>query len=245
MTSVARFCLVFAALAASGCAGGTETGNPSFTSSLSYTGYSSRPDEVGLREDGSVATVESAWFNLDRISVNGAGSCDTDAIPAFVVPALGAGDHAAGNHNTLKYEARPGAFCGVNVPFVPVTESAGAPAELLGHALLLTGKLADGTRFRIVSDATPVVALEASGVAFTLTEKSGNLLLAFDFAAWLSGVDFAEAERSADAILISQEANLPLLQRFDAALAPGVHLFRDRDGDGVLDTMPEELARAR
>lgn len=243
-SGVLPLCCAFAAVAAVGCAGGTETGNPPFTSTLSYTGYSSRPSEVGLREGGSVATVESAWFTLDRISVRQAGSCETDATPAFSVQALGSGDHAAGRHNSTPYEARPGSFCGVNVPFVRVSESPEVPAELSGHAVWLAGKLADGTPFTIVSDLAPVVTLKSGPAAFALAEDSGNLLLAFDFATWLAGFSFAGAERSANAIVISDASNLALLHGFEAAIAPGIHLFRDRDGDGVLDADPEELAHA-
>lgn len=238
---LAASCLCLATLAA-GCAGGTETGNPSFTSALGYTGYSSKPEEIALRDGGRVASVQSAWFELDRISVLASGACGSDAPPAFVVPALGLGDHAAGNHNSTAYQAEPGSFCAVEIPFVRVTEPARAPAELAGRALLLTGTLADGTPFTIASDTTPVVRLEADAGSFALARGEGDLLVAFDFATWLGNVDFSSADRGADGLVISNQTNPALLQAFEAALAPGIHLFRDRDGDGVLDANPEELA---
>lgn len=238
--------VVFIALIAlaSGCAGGTETGNPSFTATLSYTGYSSDPSAIALRAAGSVAAVESAWFELDRI-VSAASSCGTGAEAPFVVSALGLGDHAAGKHNSISFRTSPGDFCGIDVPFKRVADAMGAPDALAGQGLLMTGKLADGTPFTIVSGATPVIRLQATSDGFSLNEGERDLLLGFDFATWLSGVDFSSAERGGDAILISEGSNPALLESFEAALAAGLRLYRDRDGDGVLDTNPEELARVR
>ncbi|HWA78598.1 MAG TPA: hypothetical protein VG937_39960 [Polyangiaceae bacterium] len=237
-------CLCLASLAM-GCAGGTETGNPSFTSALSYTGYSSKPEDIALQDGGRVASVQSAWFELDRVSVLASGACGSDAPPAFVVPALGLGDHAAGNHNSTAYQAEPGSFCAVEVPFVRVSDPAGAPAELAGRALLLTGKLADGTPFSIESDKASVVRLEAETGSFALAQGEGELLIAFDFANWLGSVDFALAERGAGGVVISSASNPTLLEAFEASLGPGIHLFRDRDGDGMLDAAPEELAHGK
>jgi hypothetical protein len=237
-----RLWVALIVLAGGGCASGTETGNPSITGQLSYTGYSSNPSEVGLRVGGSLATVKSAWFDLERIDVSAAGSCGTGAAPAFVVPALGLGDHASGNHNSTAFEARDGSFCGLDVPFALVADASGAPAALLGRAFLVSGEVPDGTPFTIVSEAAPVVRLQATKGSFSLPESEPDLLLGFDFATWLSGLDFAGADRTAGAILISKDSNPALLQSFDAALARGLHLYRDRDGDGALDENPELLA---
>jgi hypothetical protein len=227
------------------CTGGTETGNPVVSGSLSYTGYSSASDRIGVGEGGEVATVMQAWFALDSVSISKEG-CDSGRGRDFEVAALGLGDHAAGAHVSTEYEAEAGTFCRVELPFVAVADDANAgPEELRGHSLLLTGKLADGTELTIVSDARPVVELEAEAGGFELQSGLADALVAFDFATWLDGVDFDSAEREGDAVVISADSNPELLQAFDANLAAGIVLYRDADADGVLDDQPEELARVR
>lgn len=229
------------------CTGGTETGNPVVTGTLSYSGYSSAPDRVGVGvgEGGDVATIEQAWFALDRVAISTEG-CEQGRGQDFEVPALGLGDHAAGAHVSTDYEAEAGTFCHVELPFLSVAEDAEAgPVELRGHSLLIVGQLADGTALSIVSDARPRVLLEADASGFVLDLGSSSALLTFDFARWLEGVDLAQAERVDDAVVISPDSNPELLEALEANLAAGVVLYRDAEGDGVLDDEPEELARAR
>lgn len=227
------------------CTGGTETGNPVVAGTLSYSGYSSEPDRIGVGEGGDVATIEQAWFALDRVAISKQG-CDQGRGQDFEVPALGLGDHAAGAHVSTAYEAEAGAFCHVELPFVPVADDAeSGPAELRGHSLLIVGQLADGTALSILSDAQPSVVLEADADGFVLETGLSDALVAFDFARWLEGIDFAQAERIDDTIVISAESNAALLEQVEANLAAGIVLYRDADADGVLDDDPEELARVR
>ena len=55
---------LFFLLATAGCAGsggsGTETGNPLVRGKVSYAGLSSLPDQYGVREAATVATVDRA-----------------------------------------------------------------------------------------------------------------------------------------------------------------------------------------
>jgi hypothetical protein len=239
---------VLCALSCLACNSGTETGNPSLTGALSYTGYSSKPAYVGVREAGSVATIENAWLDLDSVSISPDGDCGISGGEAFVVPALGVGDHAAGAHNFTAYAAKAGSFCRVDLPFarVPSDASSGnVPDQLPGNSLLITGTLSDGTPFSIASSATPVVQLRAEGAGFMLSADQPDAVMAFDFAAWLDGVDFDAAERSDGQIVISTDSNSSLLATFEQNLAAGVTLYRDRDGDGVIDVDAELLARGQ
>lgn len=239
-----KLCVALAAaFLACSCAGGTETGNPSFTTALSYTGYSSLPSQFGLLQGGSIATIDSAWFDLAEISFSSDESCGAGGNERIQTPALGVGDHAAGNHNSTAYQGRAGTFCSVEVPFSSVASASNtAPSELIGHALLVRGTLADGTPFSIVSDATPMVELRAMQGGFELEPSSGDLLLAFDFATWLKNVDFSAAERRDGVVVISREMNPAELVAFDAALPVGIALYRDRDRDGRIDPDAEQLA---
>jgi hypothetical protein len=239
---------VLCALSCLACNGGTETGNPSLTGALSYTGYSSKPAEYGVRDAGSVATIENAWLDLDSVSISPQGACGIEGGEEFEVPGLGVGDHAAGAHNFTAYAAKAGAFCSVDLPFarVPADASSGKlPDELPGNSLLITGTLADGTPFSIASSATPVVELRAEGAGFVLSADQPDAVLAFDFAAWLDGVDFDAAERSDGQVVISADSNSSLLDAFEQNLAAGVALYRDRDGDGLIDDDAELLARSQ
>lgn len=241
-------CLMVGALPCVACNSGTETGNPSFGGALSYTGYSSKPDDYGVREGGALATVESVWLDLDTVRVSPEGPCGIDEGDAFTAPALGVGDHAAGAHNFTPFATTAGAFCSFDLPFLRIPASAkqaGLPVDARGQSVLFVGRLRDGTPFSIASTATPVVQLHGEGSGFALSADQSDLLLAFDFAAWLEGLDFDAAERVDGRIVISASSNSQLLDAFEANLALGVALYRDGDGDGQLDPEAEPLAHAR
>lgn len=238
---------VACALLSVACTGGTETGNPSLNGALSYTGYSSRPAEYGVGDSGAVASVASAWLDLDTVRISPEGECGIDGGEPFSVPGLGIGDHAAGGHNFTAYTATAGSFCNVGLPFarVPSGANANLPDELRGNSLLLAGKLADGTPFSIASDAIPVIELRAEAGGFVLSADQPDALIAFDFAAWLEGLEFDSAERSDGQVVVSSSSNSSLLATFEANLGAGVALYRDRDGDGALDVDAELLARGQ
>ncbi len=240
-----RFLACLGFLAAVGCTGGTETGNPSITGQLSYTGTSSAPTEIGVRQGGGVASVKNAWLELDQVTVSSSGACGLAGGDTFKVNALGVGDHAAGRHNVTAFEAIPGAFCSLQLPFARVpSDAADAPVDLRGHAIVLAGELADGTPFSIESDLAQVVRLQAAASGFDISRERANTLIAFDFAAWLKDLDLANASREGGRIIVSETSNITLLRAFEAQLASGVALYRDTDGDGVLDVAPELLATA-
>jgi len=234
-------CIALTALSGA-CGSGTETGNPSVTGSLSYTGLSSAPTQYGLREAGSVAMITNAWLALDAVQITPSGDCGIEGGQAFTIPALGVGDHAAGNHNFTTYAAEPGRFCRVRLPFAQAPAGTG-PDEVAGASLLIVGSLADGTPFTIESSVELSVELKADAPnGFALAAESTNTLLVFDFATWLRDVEFGAAERSHDAIVISSTSNPELLLSFEQNLAAGVALYRDRDADGQLDPEPGRLA---
>lgn len=227
------------------CTGGTETGNPVVTGSLSYTGFSSAPEQYGIGEGGEVATIEAAWFNLAEVRVSATG-CGAPAHADFEIAGLGLGDHAAGNHNSTAFEVSAGSFCQVELPFVSVpADASSGPERLRGHAVLLEGRLANGTPFSILSDAAPRLPLQSEPGGFALSAGRADALVAFDFAVWLGRLDFAGATVNDGALEISAASNRSLLEPFEEDLGAGVVLYRDGDADGVVDEEPEELARVR
>lgn len=234
------------ALLASACTGGTETGNPPFSGALSYTGFSSEPDRIAVRRAGSELTVQQAWLDLDSVSFSARGDCElAEEDAALTLPGLGVGDHAAGVHVITEFEAAPASFCRIELPFVRADAPGPGPNEVAGNSVLLLGELADGTAVSIASQRAPVVKLEAEAGGFRLDAEQAELLLAFDFAAWLKGVDLGAAERTAGAISIDVEHNPALLDAFEQNLSRGVSLHRDRDGDGQLDVDSRPIAEPR
>ncbi|MDF3066559.1 MAG: hypothetical protein K0R38_2160 [Polyangiaceae bacterium] len=230
---------------ATGCTGGTETGNPPFVAALAYTGTSSAPEDYALDSRGAVATVRSAWLDLEAVTLTPEGSCDGTGQP-LVSPALGVGDHAAGAHVETSFEASAGRFCTATLPFVRArTVPSSAPEELEGRSVLLLGELSDGTPFSIASELEPRFELAAISSGIQLSPGDASLLVAFDFAAWLRPVRFAVATREDGQIHIDAGSNPELLARFEAALGEGVALYRDPNADGVLDDDSELLARPR
>lgn len=230
-----------------GCSSGTETGNPSFQAELSYTAYSSHPLDVSVRQPGPPAVVDSAWLDLASVGLVTAGTCGATTPVTSPIPALGIGDHAAGKHNVTLFQLDAGTYCSLDLPFVLADASAlngDAPAELVRHSMLIEGTLSDGSAFSILSDATPTVHLVADTGSFEITKEQSKVLIAFDVAAWLSGLDWTNATRTLGAVHISSMENPLLLAQFEANLPLGVALYRDPDGDGKLDPNPLRLAHS-
>ncbi len=226
----------------SACAGGTETGNPPFTATLSYAAYSS-DESVSLRSTGASRVVQSVWLDLADVSLRADPACGSSRLESTPVPALGIGDHAAGAHNFTSFEGRVERYCALDLPMLRAPNSAGAPPDYAGLSVLLTGTLADGTPYRVASRVTPTLRLAADRDSFELSAAESHLLVAFDVAAWLAGVDLESAERSADGISVSETENPALLRLFEANLASGVALYRDA-GDGKWQAASERIAHA-
>jgi len=228
-----------------GCTGGTETGNPPFKAELSYTAYSSDPTRVGVRAPSTQLVVDNAWLDLDGVALLGTGSC-ADTTPATLsLPALGIGDHAAGQHNATVFRVASGDYCALEVPFVLAPQSEvgeGAPPDLARHSIMLAGALSDGTPFTLLSASTPRVRLLADAGSFEISAQSSRTLIAFDLAAWLADLNWEQAARVDGVIHISTDENAALLAQFEGQLARGIALYRDEDGDGQLDAQPERLA---
>lgn len=238
-----RALLLGVAVAAAGCAGGTETGNPPIQAKLSYAAYSSEPG-VGVREPAATATVASVWLALSDVGFTPGSGCAAEATPRFHAPGIGVGDHASGEPVTTDFTLEPGAYCAVSLPLTLATEPpADAPAALRGASVLVTGTLADGTPFVLRSRTTEAFSLRADTGEFSMATGQSDTLLGFDVAVWLGGTDWSSADSAADGITISAEQNPHLLERFEANLPHGVRLFRDREGDGRLDPELETLAR--
>lgn len=234
----ARTSAIFAALLAS-CTG-TETGNP-YTAELSASAYSRDPGiAVGA---GSGVVVESAWIALDAVRFFPETSC-TDAAHAEDALSAPLAIELVAGASPGAFELTHARYCRAEVRVHPVAAlPAGAPPELEGQTIVARGTRADGTAFVVVSGAVPVIDLQPTAGAIDVAAAAGPLLLAFDMAEWLAGVDLAGATVSPDGIVhVDASSNAALLSIFDANVARSGQLFDDAAGDGHVDTSDPVLA---
>jgi hypothetical protein len=235
-------CCLFA-----GCAG-TETGNPSFDGALGYDAYSSAPrvalqqSELSARDP--VTDVQATWLVLGDVSFLGDAHCETARpVAAPAVPGLGADDHVGSQAQPTPFELGSGYYCGVRLPLLQTESVPGAPSELTGHSLMLAGQLEDGRAFELLSRWSDVLVLRAQQ-GFQLDAAQPDVLIGFDLAHWLDGLDWNAAQiDDSGKIVVDDTHNTELLSAFEQRLPGGVALFRDSDGDGMLDHDPVELAR--
>lgn len=218
------------ACCALGCAGGTETGNPSFEGQLAYDAYSSDVTAVALRAGSQdppaegATVIESVWLVLGDISFS--VPCGPEGDAPVHATGIGEGDHAAQGRVVTALTLAAGEYCSVLVPLerAPQVPMAG-PAELGGHSILIQGVTPDGARFRVRSAMQG--ALELSGaMPFELSQDAGTVLIGFDLATWVGAIDWSEAERDGDAIEVDATHNPALLARFEAMIASGTGLYR-------------------
>jgi hypothetical protein len=221
-----------------GCAGGTETGNPSFEGQLAYDAYSSDVTTAALSAGSDAVpagatVIDSVWLVLGDVSFS-AGCAPSGALEPHAT-GIGEGDHAAQGRVVTALALPEGEYCSVRVPLerAPETPTAG-PAELGAHSILIQGVTPDGAHFRVRSALQG--ALELSGATpFELSEDAGTVLIGFDLAVWIGVIDWSEAARDGDMIAIDDQNNAALLARFEAALASGTGLYRS-DATAPIDS---------
>jgi hypothetical protein len=113
---------------------------------------------------------------------------------------------------------------------------------LRGHSLLVSGRLADGRHFELRSALQRELVLRGDQ-DFELDGTHPGVLVGFDVALWLAGLDWDGADVDDDGDIIADEThNAALLEGFERQFAHGVSLFRDDDRDGLLDPEPVPLA---
>ncbi|MEQ8460468.1 MAG: hypothetical protein RLO52_17800 [Sandaracinaceae bacterium] len=202
-----------------GCLG-TETGNPP-AAPAALTARSSDPS-ISIGE-GDGTRVEAAWISLGPIRVREGVACDRLRAAPIAEPRVI--DLVRGELGTL--DAAEG--CGLHVGLAQATEG---PPELAGLVLFARGVRADGAPFTAQVAMDHGVDLESMG-PLVLSEAQ-SVLLTFDVAAWLVGLEAAVPDPDGVIRIGPDDAGL------DGALLRSVDLFEDTDGDGSLD--PAEVA---
>jgi hypothetical protein len=243
----ASFCALLLAL---GCTG-TETGNPSFEGELAYDAYSSEPAVAALREGEQGAVVAQAWLVLGDVTFVDNNHCAEPEQAQGHADGLGPGDHASEGGARTRFWLPIGQYCGLRLPLERAGERelpAGAPEELRDHSIVLAGELPEreGMPFVIASAQRDTIELVAADGSFELGPDSARVLLAFDLAVWLAGVDLAGAEPDAEGRLVISDSSHPeLLERFERNSRTGIDVFLDPKGKGIFEAAGDRLAGTR
>lgn len=226
------------------CAG-TETGNPSFMGSLGYTAYTSDVSVAALNKSNeSAPSVEQAWMVLGDVRFVEGDECMSAKNGELAAKGIGIGDHATGHPVHTDLELPEGRYCGVSFPLIVAGKDVGtAPMQLAKHSVVIVGKRDDGAAFELRSTFAKDLFLEAPAGGFEMNEADGSVLIGFDVAVWLSGVELDRASTGADGnVLIDATHNPDLLADFDRNVQRGVALYRDEKASGKVDPSAKPLA---
>lgn len=220
------FRVAAALLLAGGCAG-TETGNPTLPAvELRVTGFTSDFNAVAVAKPGGPnITVERAFAALDAIELfpcaSGLPPQRFEGIAAELTqkPPLELGAPGTDQH-----------YCSARVALGATAEP--TLPELDGLSVFVEGTRADGTPFRIASAEPVTVDLHTNppNTPFSAT----GLLLGFDFAIWLDGVDLDGATVESSLVTLDATHNVEALAVFEAQGALSPALYDDSDGNGQL-----------
>ncbi len=241
MTPRIRIALIaLLALAGAAACEGTETGNP-IRAEVRVHAHSSVPAAVAVAVGAGGAVVTGTWIAAGGLELIGSDCAEASGQTG----PLPAGDYASGGAPQLALELLDPVQCAARVRVTPAAAVGDAPTALVGHTVLLVGTRRDGTPFQLRTTAAGTLTLAATASSFTLDEDMPALFLGFDVATWLDGVDLDGAVANGSGLVLIEPATDPArVAAFDAALAAGVELYRDRDGNGRVDG-PDDTLLAR
>jgi hypothetical protein len=224
------------ALSGPSCEGGTEVGNPL---SIGLTAY--QLSSQALRGEAVPAAgkivVDAAWLAFRELKLRPAAACeDRTAIEVngpLAVDLLGPIPDPLRN-----LPADPGGYCRVEFKWHKVSGVLpGAPAELNEVAVYVGGTRRDGRRFVIRSERNDTLELRGRGGSFSIEPTLVGLFVGFNMQLWLNGVDIDGAIAGPDNVVrIEKGRNEAQLEVFERNVATAAKLFKDRNGDGQLNS---------
>jgi hypothetical protein len=227
--------------------GGSETGNPVLPTRIGLDARSSDPDAVAVAvSSGAAGTViDAAWLAFGELALLRGAECaqlgdyDSDGPTEHVA------DFAQSDAR-ITVEIVPDDYCGLVLPLELQTPElpAEAPRELADHSIVLLGERGDGTPFMLTHPEQDELELAAEDGTFEVAPRRAELLLSFDVAVWMKGVNLDSAVIEDDgSIRIDADHNRALLDAFERNLECSLELYRDLDEDGAVGPGDELLAR--
>jgi hypothetical protein len=228
-----------------GCAGGSETGNPALPTPISLGVRSSDVDAIAISQGAQGTLLAQAWVAFGEPVFLDAAQCARFGNINLPNATLKVADLAQPDVR-VSIHLHDGTYCGVALPLQNATTVLpdGAPSELLDHSILLRGKRADATPFSLAYPEHDELELAAVSASIHVTADSAPLLLSFDVATWMDGVDLDSGEIDSDGVIRIDAASNPLLlNRFEQNLACSLELYADQNGDAQVDGTDTRLAR--
>jgi hypothetical protein len=206
----------------------TDTGNPYINARLHA--HSSMPSAVPVGTQlGTIANTATVWIAAGAVAVTDAACAPL----ATSIAGAGIADYAA-TTPLLRIDdvAADDTLCGGRLALAAGTLPNGAPPELAGHTVLVTGQRAgDLVEYIIRTTAAGIVEIDDNGGApFTIDGTAASLFVGFDVYTWLADVDLAGA--TGDPIVIDAATDPARTAMFEADLARGIELYYDADNDG-------------
>ena len=216
----------------------TETGNPPLAAKMALTSHSSDATAIAIAPaTGPRFTVDAAWVVIGDIRFVRAAVCDLPGETEIDVPGPVVRDLAPAPF-PIDFTIAGDDYCRVRVPIIRAQMSlpAGAPPELLDASVVVLGRRADGRTMLVRSRRMLEVDTRSRGAPFSLREAEPAVLLSFDVARWLAGVDIDAAAVGGDGrVVVDDSQNRAQLDAFEANVEAAVGLYRDRDLDSRLD----------
>jgi hypothetical protein len=205
---------------------------------LAVAAYSSSEEQVSASSPLAELQVDEAWFSFQNLGFRDAASCDRPATAQVRGPVTVeiVGGRALGMPADVKLG---GPYCGVELSARRSRgKTEGVPAGLRGYSILIRARRTDDTRIVIRSKTDRRLWLAAREDGGFSASQDASWFLAVDLARWIGALDLTTADVSHESgrpvIRIDERNNEALLAAFEAALAGGLGLFHDVDGDAVL-----------
>lgn len=213
----------------------TETGNPVAGQTLALTARSSSDDVATGSSADAALNVSSALIVVSDMRFVQSADCDRGPGSRLDVEGPIAVDLVEKNE-VLDLQLDAARYCRVRVRLNKDKDVSGAPSELEDHSILLQGERADGVSFTVVSRRSFDLELRARGDGFSLGTGKEAMILAFDLATWLDGVDLeGAAPDSSGAIEIDDDHDRERLDVFEDNVKQAMELFKDGNGNAKLD----------
>lgn len=238
MTTTALICIA-CTVGLLACAGGSETGNPLQPTPIALSAWTSDPGAVSLEPTTGGVTLNNMWVAFGTFDFRSGEACG-QIVTDDTGPTVDVVDLTSPNV-AIEAQAASRDHCGLVVPLKNATEilSADAPSELSNHSVLISGQRDDGVRFVLQYPEPDELEL----VGNFAVPGDGPLLLAFDVAGLMQGIDLSAATIETNGTIVIDDArNSGLLLAFEMNLECALELYRDANDSGGVDTGDELLA---
>ena len=228
------------------CVGGTETGNPAVPIQIALGLRSSEPTAVAVQNGDATTVLSEAWVAIGAPVFVDEGECGGEFQDVGKPgDTLLAADLARPDAR-IELDVTPKRYCGMWVPLQWHTPAGDlpkdAPADLADHSVVLKWTRSDGTVFTLEHPEQDEIEVVAKSGTFDVSDSGPRLLLAFDVAVWMRGIDLDAAKVNADGeIHIDDVENAALHTIFDANHECSLELYRDENENGRLDEGSDPL----